>query len=220
MPVLFLHGWGGNARSFASAMNYFASGGRTCVAPDFPPFGSSSQPPENWSLGDYTDMTVALLDKLGIEKAVVVGHSFGGRVAIDLASRTERVAKLALVDAAGLRPRRGIKYRLRRARFRLAKAAGTDTQKFYSPDWRALPPAMRGVFARVVAEDLTPRLPYITCPTLIVWGDKDRDTPPYMAKRLHKGIKNSKIAMIDGGHFAYAERHFAFVATLSDFIGD
>lgn len=201
-------------------MNYFATGGKTCVAPDFPPFGASAMPPEDWSLADYTALTAALLDRLDIPKAIVVGHSFGGRVALDLAARTDKVAKLVLVDAAGLRPRRGIKYRLRRARFRLAKAVGADTEKYYSPDWRALPPSMRGVFARVVAEDLSDRLALIDCPTLVVWGDRDKDTPPYMAKRLLKGIKNSRAVMLEGGHFAYAERHYAFVRHLSDFIGD
>lgn len=177
-------------------------------------------PPSDWSLGDYTDMTEALLDKLGIGEAIVIGHSFGGRVAIDLASRSDRVKKLVLADAAGLKPRRGVRRRLRAMRFRLAKAAGRDTSKFYSADWKALSPEMRGVFARVVAEDLSERLPRISCPTLIVWGKRDKDTPPYMARRLNKGIKNSKLIMLDGGHFAYAEKHFAFVAALGDFIGD
>lgn len=177
-------------------------------------------PPENWSLCDYTDMTAALLDKLSINRGIIIGHSFGGRVAIDLASRYGRAEKLVLVDAAGLKPRRGIKYRLRAARFRLAKAAGRDTEKYYSPDWRALPLAMRGVFARIVAEDLSSRLTAIDCPTLIIWGRKDKDTPPYMAKRLNKNIKNSKVVLLDGGHFAYAERHFAFVGAVGDFIGD
>ena len=113
-------------------------------------------PPIDWSLSDYTSMMLSLLDRLGVERAAFVGHSFGGRIAVDIASRTNRAERLVLVDAAGLRPRKGPIKRLRALRFRISRRLGLDTEKFYSADWRALPERMRGVFARVVAGPVRP----------------------------------------------------------------
>ena len=138
-PLLFLHGWGGSALSFGGAFDYFASRGRTCAALDFPPFGASGPPPPDWSLGDYVRLTAAAADALGLGRFIPIGHSFGGRVAIRLAAETDRTEKLVLVSAAGLKPRRGLRYRLRRLAFRRDKARGRDVTKYYSPDWLAVP---------------------------------------------------------------------------------
>ncbi len=218
-PLVFLHGWGGDIRSFGGAMTRLSFGGRTCAAIDFPYFGGSDQPPPDWSLRDYTVITEKAIDKLGLTDIILIGHSFGGRVAIDMAARTGRVKKLVLADAAGLRPRRGLRRRIAAMRFRRDKAKGRDTRKYYSADYLALPESMRGVFSRIVAEDLSDRLPLISCPTLIVWGKEDTETPPYMAKRLKKGISDSRIVWLDGGHFAYAEKPLAFESAIEEFIG-
>lgn len=193
--------------------------GRTCAAIDFPYFGESEAPPPDWSLRDYTVITEKAIDKLGFTDIILIGHSFGGRVAIDMASRSNRVKKLVLVDSAGLKPRRGLMCRIRKMRFERDKAKGRDTRKYYSPDYLALPENMRGVFSRIVAEDLSDRLPLVSCPTLIVWGKEDSETPPYMAKRLNREISDSRIVWLDGGHFAYAEKPLSFEAALEDFIG-
>lgn len=206
-------------RSFGGAIARLSFGGRTCAAIDFPYFGGSEPPPSDWSLRDYTVITERAIDKLGLTDIILIGHSFGGRVAIDMAARTNRVRKLVLVDAAGLRPKRGLRRRIRDMRFRRDKAKGRDTLKYYSPDYLALPENMRGVFSRIVSEDLSDRLPLISCPTLIVWGREDKETPPYMAKRLRKGISGGRIVWLDGGHFAYAEKPLAFEAALEEFIG-
>lgn len=200
-------------------MNRLSLCGRTCAAIDFPYFGESDAPPSDWSLRDYTIITEKAIDKLGFTNIILIGHSFGGRVAIDMASRSNRVEKLVLVDAAGLKPKRGLKYRMRKMRFECDKAKGRDTRKYYSPDYLALPENMRGVFSRIVAEDLSDRLPLVSCPTLIVWGKEDGETPPYMAKRLNKGLSDSRIVWLDGGHFAYAEKPLIFEAALEEFIG-
>ncbi len=217
-PLLFLHGWGGSALSFGGAFDYFASRGRTCAALDFPPFGASDPPPPDWSLSDYVRLTAAAADALGLGRFIPIGHSFGGRVAIRLAAETDRTEKLVLVSAAGLKPRRGLRYRLRRLAFRRDKARGRDVTKYYSPDWLAMPEYLRGVFARIVGEDLTPCLDKINCPTLIVWGRRDLETPPYMARRLKRGIKRGKLVFLEGGHFAYAENHTAFASALDSFL--
>ncbi len=215
---MFLHGWGGSIASFGGAINYYSMRGYGVAALDFPPFGASPEPSECWSLRDYTSLTLSVMDSLGIEKAIIIGHSFGGRVALDIAAKTDRAEKLVLVSAAGLKPKRGIGYKLKLRRFIRDRKKGRDVTKYYSPDYLAMPERLRGVFSRIVAEDLSDRLPLVRCPTLVVYGAFDTETPPYMAKRMYKGIKNSRIVRLEGGHFAYAERHMAFTSALDDFL--
>ena len=220
IPLVFLHGWGCDARSFGGAMEYFSRRGRTCMTFSFPPFGGTDMPPEDWSLRDYSAFTLALLDKCAFDKVIFIGHSFGGRVAIDIASGEdkERAYALALVAAAGVRPRRGLRYALRRMAFKRDKRLGRDVTKYYSPDWLALPERMRGVFSRIVSEDLTERLNDISCPTVLFWGDGDRETPPYMCGIMARRIRGAEAIRLKGGHFAYAEDHVTFVTSLAELI--
>ncbi len=77
---------------------------------------------------------------------------------------------------------------------------------------------MRGGFVRIVNTHLEKLLPYIKCPTLIVWGRTDGETPPYMAKRLNARIDESRLEYLDGGHYAYVESHYGFVRLVKSFI--
>ncbi len=112
-PVLLLHGWGASADLFARTMDGL-EGDFDLIAPDFPGFGATEPPPAPWAVSDYMEWTLALMDELGIQRASVIGHSFGGRVAIKLAAlHPERVAKLVLTGAAGIRPKRTLGYHVR-----------------------------------------------------------------------------------------------------------
>ena len=199
-------------------MEYFSLRGRTCFSFSFPPFGESGMPPKKWGLHYYSELTLTLLENYGLVNVILVGHSFGGRVAIDIASGSDRVAGLALVSAAGVKPRRGLLYRLRHRRFLHDKRKGLDVSKYYSPDWLALPENMRGIFSRVVSLDLTDKLGDIRCPTVLIWGKEDRETPMYMCGVMKRRIRGAEVILIKGGHFAYAEDHAAFVTALADSI--
>ena len=217
---MFLHGWGGNVRSFGGAFTYFSERGNKCLTLDFPPFGNSDSPQSDWSLKDYTHLTLSVLEHFGLENVTLVGHFFGVRLAIDIASNTNIVKRLVLVSSAGLKRKRGLIFKLKQLAFRYKKSQGKNVDKYYSPDYLAMPTDLRGVFSRIVSEDLSGRLKYVNCPTLIVWGRRDTETPPEMARRLKKKIKNSQIVWLDGGHFAYAEKHTAFVSVLDEFLGN
>lgn len=200
--VIFLHGWGGGASAFLFCAERLKEEFR-CVLVDFPGFGESDEPPVPWTVGDYAAEVVALADRLGATEFALVGHSFGGRVALETAAEhPERVRSLALVDSAGLKPRRKPSYFLRVAVHKISKRLGGRGLKG-SADYRALSPVMKGTFIKVVNYDQTPLLPRVKCPTAVFWGKGDRDTPLYMAKRFLRGIKNSSLFLLDGGHFAY-----------------
>lgn len=156
-----------------------------------------------------------------MKDVTLVCHSFGGRVGIKLASKYGYyIKKLILVDSAGIRPRRGIKYYCKTIihqfckRFKIKHKAG-------SKDYRSLHGAMRKTFINVINEDLTDELYKIKAKTLIIWGNKDKETPIYMAKRLNKKIKNSKLIVFNGcGHFAYVECNARFCIVVESFLSD
>lgn len=215
--VVFLHGWGSSASAFLFAARRLADSFRV-VLMDFAGFGESEAPEYPYGVGDYASDVLAALGSLGITSASFVGHSFGGRVCIELASkRPQIVESLALVDSAGLKPRRHLKYYVKILTHKLLKKLGGKGLKG-SQDFRQLSPLMKETFKKVVNYDQTPLLCNIFCPTAIFWGKDDRETPVYMARKLNVKIKDSALFMLDGGHFAFVEDRDKFCLILRAFL--
>lgn len=215
-PIVLMHGWGGSNVSFSGVYEYLCGYNRDVIALDFPGFGGSDMPLENWGIHDYARCVDALIKALKIRKATLVGHSFGGRVALCL-SDFDWVKSIVLIDSAGLKPRFSLKKAILIGRYKRAKKAGKDVSNFGSPDYLALTAPMKSVFVRVVNTYLDDKLGNITCPVLIIWGKKDKETPPYMARRLKRRIKGSVLIFLDGGHFAYVESQLKFNLILAEF---
>ncbi len=215
--MLLLHGWGRDLHDFDGLREAF--GGRTFVAVDFPPFGESDKAIEGWNIFTYVGMVMSLCEHLGIDSADVVGHSFGGRVAIILSAvKCAFVHSCILIDSAGMKPKRTLKYRINRLKYQICKRTGKDTQKFASADYLALPQNMKSTFSSIVSTHLEGYAKASNSRTLIVWGQNDEETPLYMAKRLKKLIRKSEIAILEGGgHFSFLDCPLQFFALVKDF---
>ena len=232
-PVLLLHGWGSSAELMMPVARKLADGNR-CIVVDFPGHGSTPPPPVGWGPGEFVDWTVALMDRLNIEKADVIGHSHGGRIAIGLAaSHPERVGKLVLAASAGLRSTKTLPSRFRTRVFkagrrlsnsRLTPAPGRKKLQAWaerqgSPDYRAASGVMRDTLVRLVNADARALLPQIASPVLLVWGDLDQETPLAGAKEMEALIPDAGLVVLDnGGHFAYAEQLDRFCTIVSAFL--
>ncbi len=210
--VLFLHGWGGGLASFAGAYGKVCDLGFAAVNFAFP-----KDMPSDWGIYDYAAHVRAFTEKFDIKAPIIVGHSFGGRVGMILAAQG-LCEKLVLVDSAGLKPKFDIKKKIAVARYRYRVKHGKPLDGFGSIDYNNMSKDKRGVFVRVVNTHLDKLMRYIKCPTLIVWGKDDKDTPPYMAKRLKRGIPNSELVFLDGGHYSYIDSDYGFANTLKRFI--
>jgi pimeloyl-ACP methyl ester carboxylesterase len=232
-PTLLLHGWGASSDLFAATIRGLGDG-FDLIAPDFPGFGATEAPPAPWGVGDYMDWTLAVMDSLGVERANLVGHSFGGRVAIKLAAlHPERVAKLVLADAAGIRPKRGWRYHAQVRAFKTMRAlaqsrytpqplrewAAAQVAQQGSPDYKAASGTVRSSFVRIVNEDLRDYLPRIHAPTLLIWGDHDDDTPLADAQLMERMIPDAGLVVFEGaGHYAYLEQSGRFCVIVKTFL--
>jgi pimeloyl-ACP methyl ester carboxylesterase len=213
-----LHGWGGSIDSFKGAFDVFSKKYR-CSVLDFYGFGDSVLP-NVLTLEDYANGVEEIIDYYQMTNVILVGHSFGGRVAILLASRCDKIKSIVLVDSAGLRPKFSIKRSARKLTYNLKKRLKMDTSKCGSADYRALSGDMRTTFKNIVNFYLDDYLKDIKCDTLIIWGKKDKDTPPYMAKRLKRGIYNSGLIFLEGGHYSYLDCYPQFLAILDSYFND
>lgn len=215
--LLFLHGWGGNSQSFLPLYPKFSK--HRCLTIDFPPFGNSAEPNVSWSLNDYVKMVFALLKFLKIKKVKIISHSFGGRVAILLASNYNIVEKLVLVDSAGIKPKKSFAVRFKIFKYKLFKKMGIQQKNSGSLDYKLLSENMKKTFVITVNQFLDNDCKKITCKTLIVFGKQDKETPIYMAKKLHKYIKNSQLLLLENaGHFSYLDKFSEFVSKTKQFL--
>ena len=225
--IIFLHGWGADKSSFLWLKNYFDD--YSLVFVDFPGFGESAEPNKNFYLSDYVNELKDVLDKFDVKELILVGHSFGGRVAIKfcfLYQNDYKRVRLCLVDSAGILPRRGLGYYFKIYKYKRCKKKALNLRKyqeklskFGSNDYKLLSERMKQIFVHIVNEDLSMYAKYINSETLIVWGEKDKDTPIYMAKKLKRLIKNSELKIIENaGHFSFIDNKDEFLILLDTFL--
>ena len=228
-PVLLLHGWGCSIRHFAQIAEELCRD-RLVTAVDFPAHGESSEPPEPWGVSDFTELTAEVMEKLSIAPADIIAHSFGARVAIDLAARHPAlVNRMVLTGAAGIRKPQTPEQKkkaiinslgnLPGLRGPMEKLLEAERQKHGSPDYLALSPQMRQTFVKIVNEDLSDRLPKIRASTLLVFGEKDTETPLWMGQKMEKEIPDAGLVVFENGdHFAYLTEWPRFVTIVRTFL--
>ena len=105
-PILLLHGWGSSKEVFAGVMQTLSDRYRL-IAPDFPGCGASDTMKAPWTLENYCDFVLKFMDALGMVDPVLIGHSNGGRISMNLAAKgMVSPPKIVLLDAAGLIPKK------------------------------------------------------------------------------------------------------------------
>jgi pimeloyl-ACP methyl ester carboxylesterase len=204
-PLLFLHGWGLSPRAYAEGISRLAAGGVRVIAPSLPGFGGSDGPAlRTLDLPTYAGRLVGLLDALGVDKPVfVAGHSFGGGVAIQLATTyPERIRSLTLVNSVGGAP--GRRHGLRDSSW-LRWLAGSLTELSPRELAGAAPSMLRDFLPNVLRRPLTLALTARLALTvdlaeqaealvraemsvLFVWGDHDRLILPGALRQIEGAL--------------------------------
>lgn len=204
--ALFLHGWGGTSQSLRALAVDLQENIR-CYLIDLPGFGRSSDPPPTWGIQEYTDMIKTFIDKVGLPAPIfLIGHSFGGALALSLASKyPETVSKLVVcapswhrrsVSPLSPTPRRisRILHKfplVRRVLYKILFPRSDMMQK----------PHLEENFKKIVREDLTEAVKAVRQNTLILWGKDDTYVPITDASLLHEYIDHSILSVFPGiGH--------------------
>lgn len=215
--VLLMHGFGADSKAMDCLFYFFKNRGYSVLSVDFAGFGQSEEPKNTWSIYDYADSVEELIRSLKLSSVIGVGHSFGGRVGLILASRGV-LSSLILIDSAGLKPRRKPLYYIKVYSYKLGKKLGLKQDNAGSADYQSLTNNMKATFTKVVNEHLDKILPVIYIPTLILWGEEDMETPLYMAKKLNKKIKDSSLIILEGGHYSYMDSYEETCVQMEKFI--
>ena len=215
--IVFLHGWHNlaNKEIYLELLKLLSDKFRV-IAIDFPGFGKSPEPLQAWTVSDYARLVEKFIDHLKIKKCILIGHSFGGRVATKIAAKNPKnVEKLILIASAG------VEKKALNIRF-LAFTAGITPQfikKIFSEyvgsvDYKKTTGIMRQTFKNVINEDLQHLFPQIKIPVLLVWGQLDNTTPLAHAKIMHQLLPDSKLKIIPEGNHGIPYRHAQKVAQI------
>ena len=224
--IVFLHGWGNSSQVFIP-LSYYLKNDFFIFAPDLPGFGKS--PIEKpMALKDYVDFIYKFLKENQIEKPIIVGHSFGGAIAAKLAIlHPDIISKLILVGASAIRESNfKIKVTEKSAKIIkkiLPKKAQQFILKFLGLDntdyARIQNPYLKETFKIVIKENLAPKLQFIKIPTLVIWGEKDTETPLKEGELIAKLIPGSKLLVIKNtGHHVFLEKPDEFIKIIKEFI--
>lgn len=217
--MVFFHGYGANKECFLRQINYF-SRAYAVTAFDFAGFGQSHPLSRPYSVTDYADETEEFLSSLGIKRPLVVAHSFGGRVALKMAGRSDCFKKLLITGGAGIVKKRGAAYKLKIAAYRTARkiAPSYAEKRFGSKEYRALSPVMRESFKKIVNEDLVKTAENIRVKTLFVYGENDKETPVKYGEIFKNAVKNSSLVVMKNcGHFAFLDDYYKFNMLAEEF---
>lgn len=230
-PVILLHGWGCDHNTVKSISACLEDKLRV-ISIDLPGHGKTGEPKEVWGTSDFADLIKKITGVLSIENPILIGHSFGGRTSISYASKYP-VSKMVLIDSAGIKPKRSLKYYYKVYSYKLwkkivksimgeergGKIIERMLQKKGSADYRNSSPKMRAIMSRCVNEDLRKIMPSITAPTLLIWGENDTATPIGDAKIMEKNIPDSGVVSFSGcGHYSFLDNPIGFRAVIREFL--
>jgi pimeloyl-ACP methyl ester carboxylesterase len=247
-PLLLIHGFASSNLVWSKVLLQLAEAGFRVIAPDLLGYGYSGKPRHlDYTIASQAKMVIGLLEQLGIARVCLVGSSYGGAVAATIAlDHPELVQKLVLVGAVtNNKPTRYMLMRLfgspiigdilsplvvgsrRLLRMRMKRvydrhAWELDERRVQA---RHIPLATRGTHRAIIrtvrrwdAERISRDAHLLTPPTLIVWGDKDREVPLADGERLQQEIPNSRLFIFrECGHLPHEEYPAEFTKLVAEF---
>lgn len=220
--VVLLHGWGQNIAMMKPIGDRLQKKYRITIL-DFPGFGESEEPKTALTVYDYCEILEELLKKLKVKKPVIMGHSFGGRIAIIYASRNE-VEKVVLFGSPCIRKevKPSLKLRMLKSLKKIPginKLEGFAKNHMGSRDYKNASEIMKKILVNVVNEDLSECAKKINVPTLLIWGDRDTEAPVEDAKELEKIIPDAGLIVLPNStHYAYLENLPQVINILNNFL--
>ncbi|MDP3735041.1 MAG: alpha/beta hydrolase [bacterium] len=228
--MLMLHGWKDTLQTFDQLVPLLAKG-RRIVRLDLPGFGGTEPPPGTWGVGDYACFVRDFIFKLNINVDVLVGHSFGGRVALKgLGEGALSARRLVLIASAGVAKKKTLRNYFFAVLAKLGRAATLvpplsfarlalrgKLYQFLGSDYFEAG-SLSDTFRAVVREDLSSAARQVHIPTLLIWGREDAITPLCEGERLVSLIPGSTLKVFPAaGHFVHREKPGEVAAAINGF---
>ncbi len=247
-PMILIHGFAASNLVWSKVFLELAELGYRVIAPDLPGYGYSDKPRHlDYTIASQAQMVFSFLRRLGIDRPVLVGSSYGAAIAATIAlDHAAMVEKLVLVGAVtNNKPTRYLLMRLfsspligdilsplvvgSRRLLRLRMKRVYDRHSWVLDerrvDARHLPLRTRGAHRAIIrtvrhwdAERVSREAHLLMQPTLLLWGDTDREVPLRDGERLHEEIQHSRLLVFrDCGHLPQEEYPQAFTKVVSEF---
>lgn len=232
--IIILHGWGLTSKRFVPLSGALKKQGYRVFVPDLPGFGTSEMPTRPFTLADYVNFLDSYIQKRKLHSIVLIGHSFGGRVSLKYCMHERPHLKgLILTGTPGFTPvprKRlfafilvakigkfffsGWPLNLIQKKIRVWYYYLVGAREFYRAEG-----VMRETFKLIVQEELLPYIRRVRVPCLLVWGALDQITPVWIAEKMHKEMKTSKLVIIpDSGHGVPFKDPDLFVSHIEGFL--
>jgi pimeloyl-ACP methyl ester carboxylesterase len=232
--VLMLHGWGADSRSL-DALAAALSPHYRVVQLDLPGFGGSEVPPADWHVTDFAQTVHDFAAKAKLPKLhAIIGHSFGGRVAITaIGGHLLRPSRLVLIGAPAIARTGSARNQFYKAAAKTGKVvtalpglsrlrSGLRRRLYQSAgstDYLDAGP-LREIFLNTISDDLRQTAAKIKTPALLIWGDNDTDAPLADARALAVAIRGSRLEIIPGaGHYVFLDAPGPVAQYIKDFLG-
>ena len=209
IPIIILHGWGWpiSSSQWIRVKELLENGGYTIFVPDLPGFGKTPPPSKPWMINDYVEWVKDFCDKHNLSQVFLLGHSFGGSVAVKFSTRyPRRVVKLVLIDSAGIRKKRLKKEIQKKVAHFLNNFSFLPFYSFVRKiayrtlfrhsDYLLTEGVIKQTYLNVIGEDISNIFSNISVPTLLIWGKKDNITPLNHAYFIKEKIPGAKLEII------------------------
>jgi pimeloyl-ACP methyl ester carboxylesterase len=209
--IVILHGWSLSGERFSPLAEQLKKCGYRVLNPSLPGFGDSEPLTHPLVLSDYADFLNSYLEKEKSEKVIILGHSFGGRVALLFAAKyPDKVEALILTGTPGFSSLPWYRFWFFVAMAKMGKLifsipfllpAQDAVRSFYyyivgARDYTRANSIMRQTFKNVVSQELETSMKMISCSCLLLWGHQDQLVPLFIAKKMHKTIVHSELVTI------------------------
>lgn len=212
--ILFLHGWGQNKEMMIPLIEKLKYR-YTCVSIDMPGFGNSEFNNER-DLDEYTkNIHDFLLYKLHLKVMYIVGHSFGGKVAINYHLRYG-VRAISLIASPILKPKRRLNYYVKVFIYKIMKKLKRKVN-MGSKDYKDTSEEMKNFFIKVVNTHFDKKIKNIRIPILLIYSKEDEKVDFKCAKKMDKKLLRGKLRVIKGDHFAYLTNREIVSVELNNF---
>jgi pimeloyl-ACP methyl ester carboxylesterase len=221
LEILILHGWGQDKSLWEVNVKQLKHIAKT-KAIDLPGFGKEPLVSTHWGIPEYAHWVGNYIKENKLKEVVLIGHSFGGRIAGYLASQNPSWLKYLIVEGSPLlyRPTKQTIWRIKLYKAMKRFLPASIRHLFYAGELQDAHNRNLGtIFRNVVNFDQTKIIKKIKVPTLIIWGGNDTTVPLYVAQEIHSLIPKSELTVIrNAGHTAHLDNPNLFYGSVRHFI--